>query len=72
MRYAYKMNQYNFAYNSVMVKVFESAHAFFKSIYAGGPFFGPVKYVKEVIHVKHMHANSLLVHPNFFSKLTIT
>ena len=29
----------------------------------GGPNFGPVKYVKEVSHVKDMHANSLLVHP---------
>ena len=37
-----------------------------------GPNFGPVKYVKEVSHVKHMHTNSLLVHPNFSSKLMIT
>ena len=38
----------------------------------GGPNFGPVKYVKEVSHVKHMHANLILVHPNFSSKLMIT
>ena len=35
----------------------------------GGPNFGPVKYVKEVSHV---YANSLLVHPNFSSKLMMT
>ena len=33
--------------------------------YTGGPTFGPVKYVKEVSHVEHMHADSILVHPNF-------
>ena len=38
----------------------------------GGPTFGPVKCVKEVSHVKHMHADSLLVHPNFSSKVMIT
>ena len=38
----------------------------------GGSTFGPVKYMKEVSHVKHMHADSLLVHSNFFSKLMIT
>ena len=38
----------------------------------GGSTFGPVKFVKEVSHVKHMHTNSLLVHPNFSSKLMIT
>jgi len=38
----------------------------------GGPNFGPVKYVKEVSHVKHMHANSILVHFNFSSKLMVT
>ena len=38
----------------------------------GGPNFDPVKYVKEVSHVKHMHANSILIHPNFSSKLVIT
>ena len=38
----------------------------------GGPNFDPVKYVKEVSHVKHMHADSLLIHPNFSSKLMIT
>ena len=32
-----------------------------------GPTFGPVKYVSHV-----MHAKSLLVHPNFSSKLMIT
>ena len=31
----------------------------------GGPNFGPVKYVKEVSHVKHMHVDSILVHHNF-------
>ena len=31
----------------------------------GGPIFGPVKYVKEVSHVKHMDANPLLVPPIF-------
>ena len=31
----------------------------------GGPNFDPVKYVKEVSHVEHMHADSLLIHPNF-------
>ena len=30
----------------------------------GGPTLGPVRYWKEVSHVKHMHADSLLVHPN--------
>ena len=33
-----------------------------------GPTSDPVKYVKEVSHVKHMHAESLLIHPNFSSK----
>ena len=41
------------------------------AIIRGGPNFDPVKYVKEVNHVKHMHADSLLIHPNF-SKLMIT
>ena len=36
------------------------------------PTFGPVKYVKEVSHVKHMYADLLLVHPKFSSKLMIT
>ena len=31
----------------------------------GGPNFDPVKYVKEVSHVKHMHANLILIHPSF-------
>ena len=34
----------------------------------GGPYFGPVKYVKEVGHVKTMHANSILVNPNFWTQ----
>ena len=38
----------------------------------GGPNSGPVKYVKEVSHVKHLHADSLLVQLNFSSKLMIT
>ena len=38
----------------------------------GGPNFDPVKYVKEVSHVEHMHADSILIHPNFSSKLMIT
>ena len=38
----------------------------------GGPTFGPVKYVKEVSHVQHMHANSILIHTNFSPKLMIT
>ena len=38
----------------------------------GDPTFGRVKYVKEVSHVKHMYADSLLVHPKFSSKLMIT
>ena len=37
----------------------------------GGPNFDPVKYVKEVSHVEHMHADSILIHPNFSSKLMI-
>ena len=37
----------------------------------GGPNFDPVKYVKEVSHVEHMQADSLLIHPNFSSKLMI-
>ena len=37
-----------------------------------GPTFGPVKYAKEVSHVKHMHADSFLIHPNFSSKFMIT
>ena len=41
-------------------------------ILRGGPNFGPVKYVKEVSHVEHMHADLLLIHPNFSSKLMIT
>ena len=38
----------------------------------GGPTFDPIKYVKEVTHVKHMHADSILIHPSFSSKLMIT
>ena len=38
----------------------------------GGTTFDPVKCVKEVSHVKHMHAVSLLIHLNFSSKLMIT
>ena len=38
----------------------------------GGPNFDPVKYVKEVSHVEHMHANLILIHPCFSSKLVIT
>ena len=38
----------------------------------GGQNFDPVKYVTEVSHVKHMHADSLLIHPSFSSKLIIT
>ena len=38
----------------------------------GGSNFDPVKYVKEVSHVEHLHADSLLIHPNFSSKLMIT
>ena len=34
----------------------------------GGPNFDAVKYVKEASHVKHMHADSILIHPNFYSK----
>ena len=37
----------------------------------GGPNFDPVKYVKEVSHAKYMHANSILVHFNFSSKLMV-
>ena len=29
----------------------------------GGPNFDPVKYVKELNHVEHMHADSILIHP---------
>ena len=38
----------------------------------GGPNFDPVRYMKEVSHVKHMHEDSILIHPNFSSKLMIT
>ena len=38
----------------------------------GGTNFDPVKYVKEVSHVEHMHANLILVHFNFSSKLMVT
>ena len=53
MRYAYKMNQYNFAYNSVMVKGFESAHTFFNSHvqnfdYLKGSFFDLYMVVKSI------------------------
>ena len=44
----------------------------FQTEIRGGPNFDPVKYVKEVSHVEHMHADSLLNHPNFSSKLMIT
>ena len=37
-----------------------------------GSRFDPVKYVKEVSHVEHMPADSLLIHSNFSSKLMIT
>ena len=48
-------------------------HYLMWAVLRGGPNFGPVKYVKEVSHVKHMHANSdLLVHFNFSSKLMVT
>ena len=43
-----------------------------KAYIRGGPTFGPVKYVEEVSHVKHMHADSLLIHPKLSSKLIIT
>ena len=42
------------------------------NVLRGGPNFDPVKYVKEVSHVKYMHADSILIHPNFSSKLIIT
>ena len=29
----------------------------------GDPNFDPVKYVKEMSHVKHTHADSILIHP---------
>ena len=38
----------------------------------GGPIFDSVKYVKEVSHGKHVHADLRLVHPNFSSKFMIT
>ena len=38
----------------------------------GGTTVDPVLNVKEVGHVKHMHADSLLIHSNFSSKLMIT
>ena len=38
----------------------------------GGPNFDPVKYVKDVSHVKQMHADLILIHPNFSSKLMVT
>ena len=38
----------------------------------GGPTFDPVLNVKEVGHVKHLHADLLLIHPDFSSKLMIT
>ena len=40
-------------------------------IVRGAPTFGAVKYVKEQSHVNHVHANSLLIHLNFSSKLMI-
>ena len=39
-----------------------------KSVVRGRPTFDPVKYVKEVSHVEHRHADLLLIHPNFSSK----
>ena len=38
----------------------------------GGSTFDPLKNVKEVGHVTHMHADSLLIHHNFPSKLMIS
>ena len=43
----------------------------YRDFIRGGPNFDPVKYVKEVSHVKHMHANLILVHFNFSSKLMV-
>ena len=37
----------------------------------GGPTFDPVLKMKEVSHVKHMYATSLLIQSNFSSKLMI-
>ena len=41
------------------------------SLLRGGPTFDPVLNVKEVSHVKHMHADSLLINTYFSSKLMI-
>ena len=38
----------------------------------GGTTFDPVLSVKEVGHVKHMHAVSLLIHPNFSPNFMVT
>ena len=36
-----------------------------QNVIRGDPNFDPVKNVKDVSHVKHMHANSILIHPYF-------
>ena len=48
----------------IQVIVFDFSYLSVAAVGTGtrGPNFGPVKYVKEVSHVKHMHANSILVH----------
>ena len=60
----FRQKKHKFIYGSIPRESFK--------IVRGGPNFGPVKYVKEVSHVKHMHANSILVHFNFSSKLMVT
>ena len=52
--------------------VAEKMQKYLEKVVRGGPNFDPVKYVKEVSHVEHMHADSILIHPNFSSKLMIT
>ena len=45
---------------------------YFRKKIRGGPTFDPLKSVKELSHVKHMHDDSLLIHPNYSSLLMIT
>ena len=45
---------------------------FHPRIVRGGTTFDPVLSVKEVGHVKHMHAVSLLIHPNFSPNFMVT
>ena len=41
----------------ILISQKSKLHAVILALIRGGPNLGPVKYVKEVSHVKHMHAN---------------